>query len=216
MMHEGMRFRLRGLLAETGNLIARSWWRIVIGFVVMTAVAIVMDLKADDRSANLLFTVVALIFQIWLTTALLDELGKRKSVSAGSGTVIGVLLISQIGILLGLLLLVVPGVIAFVRWSMVVPIVLSDRRGSGAALTESWNRTKGHFWPILGLFTVIYAPIFVVAAGVEIFAPTSLSVVPLVLFDGVASLALIVGWHAAIALFLASESAVPSPHELVA
>ena len=128
---------------------------------------------------------------------------------------IGVLLISQIGILLGLLLLVVPGVIAFVRWSMVVPIVLSDRRGSGAALTESWNRTKGHFWPILGLFTLIYAPIFVVAAGVEIFAPTSLSVVPLVLFDGVASLALIVGWHAAIALFLASESAVPSPHDVV-
>lgn len=204
------------LLDQTWALIARSSWRVVIACLVLTALGVALDLKSDGRSANLLFSIVELEFQWWVTASLLVGFGKRDSSAEGSGSVIGVNFLSGLGILVGLLLLVIPGVVALVRWSMAVPIVLSERNGAMNALRESWYRTEGHFWPILGLLLIIYAPLLVLIMAVGALMPSTLVLTASILENGVLSLMLVAGWHAAVALFLASDPPMQPLEEVFA
>lgn len=54
-------------------------------------------------------------------------------------------LLSGVGIALGLVLLIVPGVYVFVRWYFVVQAVVLDKARSAEALRASWRLTSG-FW----------------------------------------------------------------------
>jgi hypothetical protein len=59
-------------------------------------------------------------------------------------------LLLEIVLLVGFLLLIVPGIILAVRLSFVPFLVVDERRGPVEALTESWRRTAGYSWTILG------------------------------------------------------------------
>jgi uncharacterized membrane protein len=52
--------------------------------------------------------------------------------------------------MIGCLLLIVPGIIVAVRLSFVAFLVVDERLGPVDALKESWRRTAGHGWTILG------------------------------------------------------------------
>ena len=51
---------------------------------------------------------------------------------------------------IGLVLLVIPGIYLAVRLCFVPYIVADEAVGPFQALTESWNRTSGHFWTLFG------------------------------------------------------------------
>ncbi len=72
-------------------------------------------------------------------------------------------LVSSIGIALGLMLLIVPGLILAVMWSVMTPAIVIDKAGFGG-LKRSQVLTKGYRWPILGFLVVVYVIIFVVNA----------------------------------------------------
>lgn len=52
--------------------------------------------------------------------------------------------------LFGLLLLIVPGIYVAVRLAFVPFLVVDEGLGPTAALAESWRRTEGRFWALLG------------------------------------------------------------------
>lgn len=90
----------------------------------------------------------------------------RRSLSAGAaqlgpliGTAIGTSFLS--GLLM--LLLIVPGVVALVRWYLVAPIVIvepeAEPRRRSAALTS------GHGWEIFGILVVLFVAMLIAAAG---------------------------------------------------
>ncbi len=68
---------------------------------------------------------------------------------------IGVGIIVGIGVVLGLILLIVPGVILGMMWSVAGPAVVVERQGVFAALRRSAELTKGARWKILGLALVV-------------------------------------------------------------
>ena len=76
---------------------------------------------------------------------------------------------SGLGILIASLLLVVPGVMLFCSWAVVLPAYVAEGRGIGPAFARSRELTFGHRWRILGL-CLIYVPIVVV-----LFLPTLLA-----------------------------------------
>jgi len=53
-----------------------------------------------------------------------------------AGRLVGVSLLTGIGVGIGLLLLVFPGVILFTRWSLAVPVVMLEGLGPRAAMNE--------------------------------------------------------------------------------
>jgi hypothetical protein len=65
--------------------------------------------------------------------------------------ILWITIISSITILIGFILLIIPGVIALVRLSLAPPVlVVEDVRGT-KAIGRSWRLTKGHFWRLLAL-----------------------------------------------------------------
>ncbi|PIE05344.1 MAG: hypothetical protein CSA75_05245, partial [Sorangium cellulosum] len=52
-------------------------------------------------------------------------------------------LISSVGVLLGVLLLIVPGVILSLGWTLTVPLIVDKNLGVFAAFKESWRLMKG-------------------------------------------------------------------------
>ncbi len=60
----------------------------------------------------------------------------------------------------GLLLLVIPGVIAFVRLGLYGWLIVDRGLGPGEALEESYRMTEGAFWSLLGLWAVFLGVFF--------------------------------------------------------
>ncbi len=48
---------------------------------------------------------------------------------------------SGIGILVGLVLLVIPGIYLMARWALITPLVIAEQRDGSDALSESWDVT---------------------------------------------------------------------------
>ena len=76
---------------------------------------------------------------------------------------IGVLILTGLGLSVGFLLLFIPGVMLLVRWSVGVPACVLDRTGPVASLKRSATLTKGHRWKIFGMFLLLWIVSMVVA-----------------------------------------------------
>jgi hypothetical protein len=63
-------------------------------------------------------------------------------------------ILSYFGMVFGLILLVIPGLILAVMWSVAVPALVVEGNGPVAALGRSRALTKGSRWPIFGLVIV--------------------------------------------------------------
>jgi hypothetical protein len=54
-----------------------------------------------------------------------------------------VTIVVYLGVVVGTLFLIIPGIIIGLGWSMVLPLVADSTSGPGEMLSESWNATKG-------------------------------------------------------------------------
>jgi len=78
------------------------------------------------------------------------------------GSVILISLLVGLAVAFGFVLLIVPGVIFLVKFSVSIPaLVVEDRRGTDA-MSRSWNITKGFFGHALGVIVVAWLVTFVV------------------------------------------------------
>lgn len=81
-----------------------------------------------------------------------------ESLSAGLRVLlplIGLSLLWALGVGIGFILLVVPGIILLLMWAVAVPSLVIERNGIMAAFTRSAELTKGARWKIFGLFLVM-------------------------------------------------------------
>jgi Membrane domain of glycerophosphoryl diester phosphodiesterase len=70
------------------------------------------------------------------------------------GTLLGATLLYGLGVGLGLVLLIVPGLILMSRWSLVVPLVMIERRGVRESLRRSSELVRGRTGRVLLLMIV--------------------------------------------------------------
>jgi hypothetical protein len=67
-----------------------------------------------------------------------------------------VVMLMSLGITLGLILLVVPGIMLAIRWAVAAPVQVIENIGVRASLGRSAELTRGRRWPIFGL-ALVYA-----------------------------------------------------------
>jgi hypothetical protein len=65
--------------------------------------------------------------------------------------VIGIAIVEGLITVVGLVLLIVPGIIAMAFLWVTIPVAVVERPGIFASLRRSAELTKGHRWPIFGL-----------------------------------------------------------------
>ena len=116
-----------------------------------------MDLLNPESLSNMPYTIASVIAGFFLLRAMLVNTGVAQAgESRRVGAYFGLSILSGLGILLGLVLLVVPGVILVVRWLLAYAILISEETTVTGALSESWDRTREQFWPLLAATLLVF------------------------------------------------------------
>jgi hypothetical protein len=113
--------------------------------------------------SSIIGLIVASIVQAALTRATVSASeGVRSTFGESLGTglrvvlpLIGLTILFSLGIGLGFVLLIVPGIILLTVWAVAIPALVIERDGVGAAFRRSAELTKGARWKIFGLFLVL-------------------------------------------------------------
>lgn len=65
-------------------------------------------------------------------------------------------LVSSVAFVVGLLLLIVPGLIIITRWSLIVPVIVLERTGVRDAFTRSSRLVKGSSWKVFWIVLILF------------------------------------------------------------
>jgi uncharacterized protein UPF0259 len=68
---------------------------------------------------------------------------------------IGFSILAGIGVAIGLVLIIVPGLILLTFWSVGAPAIVAERVGVFDAFGRSWNLVKGNAWSVFGALVVV-------------------------------------------------------------
>lgn len=134
-----------------------------------------------------------------------DGAGRGEEPSVGAllqsvAPVVGALILASLlmgmGIVLGLILLVVPGLFLLTIWAVVAPVVVLERPGVIASFSRSRVLVRGFGWPVFSTLLLLFLLLFaaaligaIVATGVGDVAGSFV----LVLFGALASTVVAVG-----------------------
>jgi hypothetical protein len=162
------------VLTDAWDLYRRFFTRFFLtalgAFLVLNLVGVIEG-AADGWFASLVWGVVGLVVGIvgtfWLQGTLVEavrdvrdgkadfsigELYSRTRPRLAALVVAGV--IAGIGIAIGFVLLIVPGLWLLTRWSMIVPAIVVEGRSAGEAFQRSPEIVKGNGWPMFGLILI--------------------------------------------------------------
>jgi hypothetical protein len=76
----------------------------------------------------------------------------------------GVSILGGIGIGIGFVLCIVPGLFLLTFWSVVAPVTVIERPGVFSAFGRSWELVRGYAWPVFATIVLVF--LLVVAASV--------------------------------------------------
>jgi hypothetical protein len=123
--------------------------------------------------AALVTMILFYVLMAMLTRAAIDDLSRgRMSFGAAIGDGVRyffplfiVALLTGIGVFLGVLLLVIPGIYQAVRWVVATPALIAEDLGPTTAMGRSSDLTEGRRWAIFGLMLLYVVLAWVVEMG---------------------------------------------------
>jgi hypothetical protein len=166
-----------GVLSEAWGVYKTHWRHLLsISFVVYAAVAVIGLLLVLLLTwfGAILAAIISLVALFWVQGALveavqdvrdgradlsLSETFARVRPRLGSIIVAGIL--AGLGIALGLILLIVPGLYLLTIWVLIIPVIVLEDTSAGVAFGRSRELVRGYGW---GVFGVIVLTILILIA----------------------------------------------------
>jgi uncharacterized membrane protein len=106
--------------------------------------------------------VIAILQTTLIRAAIVDMRGERPSLADCLGVAFAMFfqvlltsLVVTLAIMLGLVLLVVPGILLLLRWAVAIPVLIQERRNALDSMARSRDLTKGNRWALLGLWVIL-------------------------------------------------------------
>jgi hypothetical protein len=144
--------RLGQIMDESVRLAQAAWPKGLLYVVVVTALGAFIDQQSGvnaGNAGNLMFSVVSFALGYVLTISMLRDGGLvPNGLTGGFGSYFGASLLSGLGIGLGFLVLIIPGLVLLVRWAPAYGFVLGEGTGVSEGLSKAWEQTGAHFWPL--------------------------------------------------------------------
>ena len=162
-----------GILGEAWRLYTKFFTRFfVVALIVFLIVnllgALLGALVGSSASVSVLVALIAaavsLVGTFWLQGALVyavdDVRDGRIDSSVGElfervqpylGTLILTGILAGLGIALGFVLLIVPGLILLTWWCLIVPVIVLEGKGVGDSFGRSRELVRGHGWTVFGI-----------------------------------------------------------------
>ena len=163
---------LSGVLSEAWALYRRHASHfILISFAIYLVVAVVNALLSWALGGfgafiGLIFSLVGMfLLQAALVKAVQDvrdgraDLDLRGTLTAATpyiGAVAIASILASIGITIGFVLIIVPGLILLTFWSLIVPEIVIGGSGALESFGRSWRTVRGYAWPVFGTYIVVF------------------------------------------------------------
>jgi hypothetical protein len=96
-----------------------------------------------------------------------------KAVAPVLGQLILVGILAGVGIVIGFILILIPGLILITIWSVAAPVVVLERPGALRALGRSRELVRGNGWQVFGVIVVLDILVLVVAFAIEAAAASA-------------------------------------------
>lgn len=128
--------------------------------------------------------VISALTQAALTRATVAEAEGRRasmgeSIAAGVRVLlplIGLSILLAVGVMIGFIFLIVPGIILYVMWSVAVPALVEERRGVFGSFGRSRELTDGAKWKIFGILLVVLVVYWLLSGVAGIFMLSGMDV----------------------------------------
>jgi hypothetical protein len=65
-------------------------------------------------------------------------------------------ILAGLGIAIGLILLVVPGLVLLTWWVLIIPVIVLEGKSAGEAFSRSRELVRGHGWSVFGVIVVTF------------------------------------------------------------
>jgi hypothetical protein len=163
---------LSGVIGESWALYRRyASHFILISFVIYFVIGVIgalfsWGLGAFGSFLGAILTVFGMfLLQAALVKAVQDvrdgrvDLDLRRTVEAALpfiGTVAIASILASIGIGIGLILILVPGLILLTFWSLIVPEIVIGGAGAIESFGRSWRTVKGYGWNVFGTYILVW------------------------------------------------------------
>ena len=161
-----------GVISEAWDLYKAHWQHLLtFSFVVYVAVALISALLGavlDLWLAALLSAVVSLFAFFWLQAALVkavdDVRDGRADLSlqetfdqarAQLPSVAVAAILAGLGIVIGLILLIVPGLVLLTWWAVIIPVVVLEHKRAGESFSRSRELVRGYAWGVFGVIVLV-------------------------------------------------------------
>jgi ABC-type multidrug transport system fused ATPase/permease subunit len=143
---------------------------LVLASPVLALVAVILDLVAGTLFTGMVVELVADV-QDGRRDASVGQL--LRAVTPVLGPLILVGIVAGIGIVIGFILIIVPGLILITIWSVAAPVVVLENPGVFAALRRSRELVRGNGWQVFGVILVLYVVVAVVSFIIEAAAESA-------------------------------------------
>ena len=162
---------------QSGAVVREAWelykahWRTfvplaLIVYLILGAIALVLGLILGWLGI-LISALASIVGTFWLQGALVEAVrdvrdGKRD-LSIGETfarvrprlpAIIPAGLLAGLGIILGLILLIVPGLFLLTIWSMIIPVIVLEGRSAGESFGRSRELVRGNGWNVFGVIVI--------------------------------------------------------------
>ncbi|MGB8350735.1 MAG: hypothetical protein WCE47_09930 [Gaiella sp.] len=165
------------VLDETWTLFTRFFLRFfAIALVVFLVVNLLFGLvdaaiSSDNAGAAVTVAILALVTVVigmtWLQGAFVyavqdardgrfeSSIGEVFSrVSSSIAPLIGASLLAGLGIAVGIVLLVVPGLVLLTLWAVIAPVIVIEKRRAVESFGRSRELVRGHGWTVFGIVVI--------------------------------------------------------------
>ncbi|MDR0343127.1 MAG: hypothetical protein LBI49_08380 [Nocardiopsaceae bacterium] len=163
---------LTGVLGEAWQLYKRyAAHFLIISFIIYVIAAVLVGLLdgfggAAGRSVSWIISLVA-TFLVYaaLVKAVQDVRDGRVDMDLGQTIkaavpyllpVAAASILAAIGIGIGFILLIVPGLILLTFWSLIVPSIMIGEAGIFESFSRSWRTVRGYAWHVFGTYVLVF------------------------------------------------------------
>jgi hypothetical protein len=141
--------------------------------------AVLLVLPGASIAITILFWALNVLYQGMVVELVQDlETGRRdhsvadllRSVEPVLLPLMGVSVLYAIGVAIGFVLLIIPGLILLVMWSVVAPVTVVERPGVLAAFARSRELVRGNGWAVFGVIVLLGLAVVVVSVAAGLAA----------------------------------------------
>ncbi len=153
--------------AEAGVLVPVA----AVLFAIQLAIALLLPIGLA-LVLSLLFLVLSLLYQGFVVELVAQARAGAGGSSTGDllravtpaiGPLLAITLLFAVGVIIGFVLIIVPGLVLLTFSSVVVPVEVLERRGVIGSFARSRQLVRGNGWNVFGVIVIVYVAVLAVS-----------------------------------------------------